>query len=367
MPCTTTLSNPCADRAQCARIMSTLLPQLSVIIPARNAADTIDACLASIVLQRIPGLEVIVANDGSSDETPALAARWGACLRVTVLNSARTAGASNARNRGLARASGTWITFVDVDDTVPEGSFAALLAEADRSEADIVVGAHIKRTLGSDSINRHGLDSGFTADTSALGPQVEAYMREPYRYTLLVHCWGKLFRRSLLEQSGVRFDEQLEQLEDVNFNYKALSAGTRIAYLDRAVYVHHIRVAATMSARSGLEPDPITRMARAYGAIAKFLRDHIGLDADKVRALTGGLLFTTAVIWVLRIHRRLSESSVQELAQALVPIVNHPLVRKSRRAYNLMPGDSRLVYLGMVSGCPTICAVSLKLNARLNA
>lgn len=346
--------------------MTTAAPLLSVIIPARDAAQTIDACLASIESQRIPGLEVLVANDGSSDETHALAARWSAYLPVTVLDSTLPAGASNARNRGLAHAAGAWVTFVDADDTVPEGSFAALLAEAERAGADLVVGAHIKRTPGSDSMNRHGLNAGFTAEASALRPHVEAYMREPYRHTLLVHCWGKLFRRSLLDRAGVRFDEQLEQLEDVHFNYRVLSSGARIAYLDRAVYVHHIGMVPTMSSRSGSESDTIARMARAYGAIETFLRECLGLDAPKVRVLIGGLLFTTAVIWVLRTQRRLLGSSVRELARAVAPIVKHPLIRESRRVYRLMPEDSRLVYLGMVSGSAMLCAVSLKMNARLN-
>lgn len=363
---TTQSSDPSTLGALFLGIMSTAVPLISVIIPARDAALTIDACLFSIQSQRISSLEVLVADDGSSDETHARALRWSAHLPVSVLDLPLTRGASSARNLGLAHAAGKWVTFVDADDTVPKGAFAALLAEADRTSADVVIGAHIKRTPGGDSINRHGLDAGFTAAASALRPHVEAYMREPYRHTLLVHCWGKLFRRSLLDRAGVRFDEQLEQLEDVHFNYRVLSAGARIAYLDRAVYVHHIGIAPTMSSRSGSESDSITRMARAYGAIENFLREGLGLDAHEVRALTGGLLFTTAVIWVLRTHRRLSEYSVRKLARAVAPIVQHPLVRAGRRFYRLMPEDSRLVYLGMMSGSPVLCAISLKMNARLS-
>lgn len=340
---------------------------LSVIIPARDAAQTIEACLASIESQRIPRLEVLVINDGSIDETHSLASRWRAYLPVTVLDSPNAVGASSARNRGLVQARGAWIAFVDADDTVPEGAFASLLNETERTGADVVIGAHIKRTpKGIDSINRHGLDAGFVADASALRTHVEAFAREPYRHTLLVHCWGKLFRRSLLERSRIRFDEQLEQLEDVQFNYRVLSAGARIAYLDRAVYVHHIGVGTTMSAKSGSEVNTIERMARAYGAIEHFLREGLGLDEPNARALIKCLVFTTAVIWVLRTHRRLFGASVQDLARAISHIVEHPLVRESRRAYRLMPEDSRLVYLGITSGSSLLCAISLKLNSRLD-
>ena len=88
-----------------------MLPQISVIIAAYNAAETIAETLASIQIQTLAPLEILVVDDGSQDATARIARALGA--RVI---SQTNAGVSAARNRGLAEAKGDWIAFVDADD-----------------------------------------------------------------------------------------------------------------------------------------------------------------------------------------------------------------------------------------------------------
>lgn len=92
---------------------------VSVVIPARNRAHTLPACLASVQAQTRPAREVIVVDDGSSDDTAAVAERHGA--RV-LRGPAR--GAQAARNAGVQAARGDWIAFQDSDDTWLPGKLA---------------------------------------------------------------------------------------------------------------------------------------------------------------------------------------------------------------------------------------------------
>ncbi|HXH05238.1 MAG TPA: glycosyltransferase family A protein, partial [Vicinamibacterales bacterium] len=89
------------------------MPEVSVIIPAYNAAPTIGAALESVFTQTFDDLEVIVVDDGSADDLERAVAPWRS--RITLLRQPNR-GPGAARNTGLARASGRLIAFLDADD-----------------------------------------------------------------------------------------------------------------------------------------------------------------------------------------------------------------------------------------------------------
>ncbi|HEX6750635.1 MAG TPA: glycosyltransferase [Longimicrobium sp.] len=86
---------------------------VSVVIPAYNRGDLLEPTVRSILAQTVPPLEVIIVDDGSTDDTPAVCARFPAPVR-TIRQENR--GLSAARNRGIAEAAGDWIAFCDSDD-----------------------------------------------------------------------------------------------------------------------------------------------------------------------------------------------------------------------------------------------------------
>src|SRR5688572_27049916 len=90
------------------------MPQVSVVIPAFDAAPYIGAALESVFAQTFPDFEVLVVDDGSRDETPALVAAYG--TRVRYLRQ-ENAGVAMARNRGIEASQGRLVAFLDADDT----------------------------------------------------------------------------------------------------------------------------------------------------------------------------------------------------------------------------------------------------------
>jgi glycosyltransferase involved in cell wall biosynthesis len=89
---------------------------ISVVMPAYNSAAMIDAALGSIAGQTLRPAEVVVVDDGSSDATAAVAARWSGVLPLEVVTLAKNAGPGNARNEGVRRASSSLLAFMDADD-----------------------------------------------------------------------------------------------------------------------------------------------------------------------------------------------------------------------------------------------------------
>ena len=113
-----------------------MMPLVSVVVPSHNRAGLLRRTLGSILAQRLADLEVIVVDDGSTDDTAAVAA--GAGPRVVVLRNRQPAGVSAARNQGIAVARGVWIAFCDDDDLWSPDKLARQLEAAEHARADWV-------------------------------------------------------------------------------------------------------------------------------------------------------------------------------------------------------------------------------------
>src|SRR5690606_10578144 len=96
-------------------------PQISVVIPARDAARWIDAQLGALACQEVPvPWEVVVADNGSTDDTVARAEAWADRLPVRVVDASGRPGPNHARNQGTAAARGDLLLYCDADDVVQD-------------------------------------------------------------------------------------------------------------------------------------------------------------------------------------------------------------------------------------------------------
>ena len=93
-------------------------PKISVLVPAYNVAPWIGSTLDSILSQTYQNLEVIVVDDGSTDETAGILERYAARDERVVIVHQPNAGLVAARETGIANATGEYVTFVDGDDTI---------------------------------------------------------------------------------------------------------------------------------------------------------------------------------------------------------------------------------------------------------
>jgi glycosyltransferase involved in cell wall biosynthesis len=112
-------------------------PRVSTIMPVHNGARYITEALDSLRPELRPGDEVIVVDDGSTDDSAQIAKCWAGPVRVEQ-QSCR--GPSAARNRGLDFATGEWITFLDADDSVTPNKLAHLGRYVSENQADVVYG-----------------------------------------------------------------------------------------------------------------------------------------------------------------------------------------------------------------------------------
>lgn len=117
-------------------------PLISVIVPVYKVEPYLRKCVDSILSQTYTNLEVILVDDGSPDGCPAICDEYAAKdSRVKVIHK-ENGGLSDARNAGMAQATGVYLSFVDSDDLLPENAVEALLEAALRENAQLVIGRH---------------------------------------------------------------------------------------------------------------------------------------------------------------------------------------------------------------------------------
>ncbi|MDT8436360.1 MAG: polysaccharide deacetylase family protein [Gemmatimonadota bacterium] len=203
--------------------------KLSVVIPCRNAADTLGAQLEALAGQEWTGeWEVIVADNGSTDGTRALAAHWqGRLPGLRVVDAAGRRGASHARNVGAEEATGDALAFVDADDIVAPGWLAAM-ARALR-----------RREFCASRFDYARLNPGRRPRPGA-GSQ-ERELQYLWYSPHVPHAGGSglAIRRNLHRRLG-GFDEGLRRLQDTDYCIRAALQGIELCFVPDAVL--HVRL-----------------------------------------------------------------------------------------------------------------------------
>lgn len=201
---------------------------LSVIIPIYNAAALLPSCLESLLAYTGSDLELLLIDDGSADESGAIADHYADTdVRVKVWHQAN-AGVSAARNLGLEHATGEWISFVDADDEVMPGYVEACLQRT--KAADIAYFTHEGYTLKAQSCcDRPSIEAAM------LALKCDAQGFEFFGYT-----WNKFFRASIIREHGLRFDTTLSHREDEVFTMEYCRYAESLEVLDQVLYRYRI-------------------------------------------------------------------------------------------------------------------------------
>lgn len=206
-------------------------PLVSVIVAARNAAPTLGACLASIARLDYPHVEVLVADDGSTDETAAIARRAGA--RVV---DAAGAGPAAARNLAVAASAGRVIAFTDADCEVPPDWLSVLVAALDRPGIAAAGGSQIQ-VFGGGSDARAGAAIEAFFRLAALFFDYPREGGSPRAVAHVASCNSVYRREAFLEVGG--FTPGLFPGEDVDLDYRLRQRGYRAWFVPSVRVRHH--------------------------------------------------------------------------------------------------------------------------------
>ena len=217
--------------------------KLSIIVPVYNTSAYLHKCVTSLIRQTEPDIEIILVDDGSEDSSLSICKEFAIQDNRIKVISKSNGGVSSARNLGLEAAGGVYVTFVDSDDYVDECMYENLLAKV-FDDIDIVISgiiAEYKSKSVPHSVPDYIKDS--YADESIKQefiPFFLYYGKNIAKRPLMGSACRMLFRRSLLQNSQIRFSEKIKFCEDLLFCINALSVSKKV-HIDRNCHYHYLR------------------------------------------------------------------------------------------------------------------------------
>lgn len=259
-------------------------PKASVIIPVYNAETTLRRCVESLVLGLERDIEVLLCEDCSKDNS------WDACCELAVeyenvrcFRNEKNSGVSYTRNAGLSQARGEYILFVDSDDWVSQKYTLELLKLANsHPDALPVCGHHF-----IDKVNVAKHDYLWDDSSDQIIVEASGFFDLCDKF-LLQQLWNKIFRRDLIEEYHIRFDESQSMGEDFQFVLDYLEAAQikKCVVLNEPLY-YYIRWnnSSLMSKFGFVDNQPvfnrIAQLARIAGSCADMRKDEMILQTKR--------------------------------------------------------------------------------------
>lgn len=211
------------------------LPSANVIVTAHNEAQTIERCINALLVQRPPPKQIVVVNDGSTDDTWERLQKFADTPRIKLVNMPQNKGVPAARNIGISHCQGEIIVFTDADAYVTEGWLENLLTPF--SDGAVAV------TGGPDQAPLNDNSFALAVDYSLQSLIASGRLRLNNKFAPYAPAGCNLaIRRKTLEKCG-SFDERLDQRgEEKELLQRIRRQGGRIQFCKNALIWHHRRV-----------------------------------------------------------------------------------------------------------------------------
>ena len=212
-------------------------PLISVIVPVYNVEQYIDRCVESIINQTYQNLEIILVDDGSTDNSGIKCDEWKKKDKRVVVVHKKNGGLSDARNAGLEIANGEYIGFVDSDDYICLDMYRILSETMEKTQANIVECKRRRFTDSDTNLSANSCDFSievFDAEQALLELILERKLKQT--------AWNKLYQR----RSITTLFEVGKINEDEYWTYQIFGKAKKIVSVDTELYYYYQRESSIM-------------------------------------------------------------------------------------------------------------------------
>ena len=210
--------------------MSTLL---SIIIPVYNVEKYIERCIHSITSQSFADWELILVNDGSTDNSGFICQKKADLDgRIKVIHN-KNHGVSHARNAGLKIASGQYIYFADSDDELASGSFSHFIEIEERYKVSLYKFGYSRRSTESEIKISAKMEGEFNRSRAL-------YILEKNGYSGFL--WNSIFKKSIIDKYSLKFDETISWCEDHLFFLEYLTCCKSVYISSLIYYIYYVGI-----------------------------------------------------------------------------------------------------------------------------
>ena len=312
--------------------------KISIIIPVYNVEMYLDQCLQSVINQTYSNLEIIIIDDGSTDQSGTICDDYAERDDRIVLIHQQNAGLSSARNVGIVNVTGDYVMYVDSDDWLDTDMIEKMYQVSDREDADIVVSSFIYQNVEKNHFVIVQDEKTYNAADAIRAICTDKKLKN--------FAWGKLLRRKLIE--GIRFPDG-KKFEDICTMYRYFQRANKVVQIQNCFY--HYRVRTSGISRTKTVDNAIERID------SHILRyDNLKDDAELVPILISQMLY--AVVILARIEKKSEndqkvEKNISDCINRIVDIIQecqnlsklticeqgecHILVKKKKDALSVLP------------------------------
>lgn len=255
-------------------------PWLSIMIPAYNVAPYVGECLQSILAQADNGVQIIICDDFSTDDTKSVIHQIAQAHpgRITILENTENLGLSSTRNAMIGHARGEYFWFVDSDDTIRRGAIAAIRKVADRHKPDIIGGDYHKRRIRKFAFA--GKRGRYIANT----PEIVSGICGSRK----LYIWIKICHRRLWD-GGLRFPDG-KLFEDAATVPRLAIRARSMVHLKRSLIDYRVRPGSVLS---GITRTPEVFNTERHLDLAHAL-DGFSAELDSAEAASAGTDYSEA-------------------------------------------------------------------------
>lgn len=214
------------------------MKKISIIVPVYNSEKYLDKCLSSLVNQSLGDIEIIIVNDGSTDNSGDIIDKYLNDKRVLCVNNTNH-GIGYSRNIGLKKATGMFVAFIDSDDYIDKDFCEKMYESASINKSEIVICNYY---IINDKKNKKIKSNMKLKDTFTLNEYPNVLNK------VNLSPWNKIFKRKLLLDNDIYFPENLKY-EDAIFVCKAYNNAKKISFVKNHLnyyLVHNLSETTTM-------------------------------------------------------------------------------------------------------------------------
>ena len=206
-------------------------PEVSVVVPVYNVEEYLDQCIQSLSDQTLLNREIILVNDGSTDNSGRICDNWVKRDSTVRVIHKENGGCASSRMRGLDEAKGEYVTFVDSDDWMEPSALEDLFYLTVASHSDVVEGdwrfvypgPRFQHELPLESLSRWagpgGIDYRFSTQAILGRPTI----------------WRRLYRKAYLQTNRIKFEADARRFDDLPFQFHTLSEVETIPYVPNVI------------------------------------------------------------------------------------------------------------------------------------
>ena len=215
---------------------------VSVIVPIYNIAPYVHQCVSSIINQTYKNLEIILVNDGSTDESVYFCEYFKKIdKRIKVIHK-KNGGLVSARKSGIKEANGEYVFYVDGDDWLKKDCIEMYVNEAIKNNSDVVIGSHFREFIGIFKKMNNIIPFGIYNKEKL--SEIYSYIisdKNFFRHGIYTYSWGKLYKREIALKFQLEVLDNLTIGEDAAFLYPLLFNIEKLSIINYSGYVYRHR------------------------------------------------------------------------------------------------------------------------------